>query len=69
MFDDLKFYKLNCLPKMQASVSEDLIAALIYITRYLTAKNKNKDLDVSYFYYEKYGGFTANLNRNNLYIQ
>ena len=32
---------LDCLPEMQASVSADSIAALVYIAGYLTAKNKN----------------------------
>ena len=59
---------LDCLPEMQASVFADLIAALVYIAGYLTAKNKNKDLDDSHFYHEKYGGFTENLNWGGLHI-
>ena len=54
---------LDCLPEMQASVSEDSIAALVYIPGYLTAKSKSKDLDDNHFYYEKYNGFTKDLNR------
>ena len=60
--DGPKFYILDCLPEMQASVFEDSITALICIARYLTAKSKNEDLDVSHFYYEEYGGLTADLD-------
>ena len=59
---------LDCLPEMQASVSADSIAALLYIAGYLTVKNKNRNLDDIHFYYEKYGGFTADLNRVGLPI-
>ena len=59
---------LDCLSEMQASVSADSIAALVYIAGYLTAKSKNKDLDGSHFYYEKYGGCTADLNWGGLHI-
>ena len=63
---------LDCLSEMQASVSADSIAALVYstlaYTGYLTAKNKNKDLDHSHFYCKKYGGFKKDLNRGGLHI-
>ena len=54
---------------MQASVSADSIGALVYIAGYLTAKNKNKGLDDSHFYYEKYGGFTADLKWNYINLE
>ena len=59
---------LNCFPEMQTSVAADSIAALVYIAEYLNAKKKNKDLDDSHFYYEKIGGFTADLNRGDFHI-
>ena len=59
---------LDSFPEMQASVSADPIVTLVYIAPYLTAKNKNKDFDDSHFYYKKYGGFTADLNRGGLHI-
>ena len=40
MFDGPNFYILDFLPKMQASASEDSIAALIYIAGYFTAKER-----------------------------
>ena len=62
MFNGPKFYIFDCLPKMQTSVFEDLIALFIYIAGYLTAKSKNGDLDDSHFYYKKYSAFAADLN-------
>ena len=44
---------LDCFSEMQASVSEDSIAAFEYIAGYLTAKSKIKDLDDNHFYDEK----------------
>ena len=58
----------DSLLEMQASVSADPIATLVYIAGYLTAKNKNKDFDDSHFYYKKYGSFTADLNWGGLHI-
>ena len=46
---------------MQGSVSEDSIAELVHIAKYLTAKSKNKNLDDSHFHCKKYGGFMADL--------
>ena len=41
---------------------------LVYIARYLVAKEGQIHQDDSYFYYDKYGGFTADLNCSGLHI-
>ena len=60
---------MDFLPKMQYSISEDSMMALVYIAGFLIAKDKEQiNEDDSHFYYEKYGSFTADLNRGNLHI-
>ena len=60
---------LDCLPEMQASISADSMMALVYIAGFLISKDKEEaNGGDSYFYYEKYGGFTADLNRGGLHI-
>ena len=67
MFGEQKFCT-GLFPESAVSVSEDLIKELIHIGGYLTAKSKNKDLDDSQFYYEKYHSFMAGLNQGGQHI-
>ena len=41
---------------------------LVYIARYITRKNKDYSKSDSYFYFEKYGDHTTELNRGGLRI-
>ena len=52
---------------MQSSICEDSIMGLIYMVKFLKDKEQINEND-SHFYYNKYGGFTFELNCIGLHI-
>ena len=52
------------LPILEKKISVDTIAALIYIAGYVI--RKEEQTEDTYFLYEKYGGYTNELNRGGL---
>ena len=58
---------LDCLPEMQSSICNDSMMGLVYKAEYLVAKEGQIHQGDSYFYYDKYGGYTAYLNRGGLH--
>ena len=60
---------MDFLPEMQSNISEDSMLDLVYIASFLIAKDKEQiNEDYSHFDYEKYGSFTADLNRGSVHI-
>ena len=52
------------LPTLEKKISIDIIAALICIAGHVI--RKEKQTEDTYFLYEKYGGYTSELNRGGL---
>ena len=60
---------MDCLPEMQPSVSVGSMMGLVYIEGYIIGKDENgDDADDSYYYYNKYGFFTHNLNSIGIHL-
>ena len=56
------------LEHMEATLSKYIKMVLVYIARYITRKNKDNSKSDTYFYFEKYGDHTKELNRGGLRI-
>ena len=54
------------LPELENYLQEDTKMALIYIVRYICCKDKR--IDDTFFYYQKYGSFLKNADRVGLKI-